>query len=68
MLDVPCDRAEVTHAVRLALYDEPFRSKARQVVNPYGDGQASQRIADVLSRVSLDGLLRKEMAAQVLAS
>jgi UDP-hydrolysing UDP-N-acetyl-D-glucosamine 2-epimerase len=50
---------EIVHAVTRALAPE-FRASLRGMENPYGDGHAAERIADVLAEVPLgDTLLRK---------
>lgn len=50
VIDVPCDRAAVAAAVQYAS-TEAFRAQARQVVNPYGDGHATERVLAVLDRL-----------------
>lgn len=50
VIDVPCDRAAVAAAVQYAS-TEAFRVQTRQVVNPYGDGHAAERILAVLDRL-----------------
>lgn len=42
-----CD--DITNAIRLALTDE-FAAKAKVTVNPYGDGNVSAKIIDVIKR------------------
>lgn len=52
------DRASVTAGIERAL-DPTFRSSLTDLVNPYGDGHASERIVDVLEKMSFDNLARK---------
>lgn len=60
VLDVGYDRDEIVAAVRRALHDEDFRRLVSRRRNPYGDGRAAPRIAQLLAEVPLDGrLLRK---------
>lgn len=47
-------RAAIEH-----LYAPEFRARLLQVVNPYGEGGASEKVVDILRRRPLDGLLRK---------
>lgn len=57
---IDCD--ETTDAVTLALsqaLDPTFRDRLRDMVSPYGGGDASERIAQVLATHPLDGLLKK---------
>ncbi len=62
VLNVGYDRAEIVAAIRTAAAPE-FAARAGQAVNPYGDGQAAQRIVDVLKTIEIDQrLLNKEMA------
>lgn len=46
------DRASVLDAIRKAV-STPFAESLRGLVNPYGDGNAAQRIVDVLKRQPL---------------
>ncbi len=48
-------REEIAAALRLALSAD-FQARARAGKNPYGDGMAAQRIADVLQSIRLDEL------------
>jgi UDP-hydrolysing UDP-N-acetyl-D-glucosamine 2-epimerase len=57
---IHCDGTEA--AIRAALdtgLSEAFRTTARAVRSPYGDGQAAPRIRDVLKSVPLSGLIDK---------
>lgn len=59
VVDAPADAGAVAAAVTRAL-DPEFRAGLRGLVNPYGDGRASERIADVLERAELGlGLVAK---------
>jgi GDP/UDP-N,N'-diacetylbacillosamine 2-epimerase (hydrolysing) len=63
--DVPCVVGAIQTAVRAALRDPAVREKARRTVNPYGDGHASERIADVLCTIPIDDdLVQKRMVAE----
>lgn len=42
------------------LYSEDFQLILKDTVNPYGDGGASSRIAEALSKVSLENLVAKK--------
>ena len=48
------DRGEIVKATRRALYDEIYRNQVSGCNNPYGNGDASRQIADVLASVTLD--------------
>jgi UDP-hydrolysing UDP-N-acetyl-D-glucosamine 2-epimerase len=59
VLDVPAERDAIAAAIRRALSPE-FRQRAAEVENPYGNGNAADRIVEVLTTVELDEhLLRK---------
>lgn len=64
VIDVPPDPAAIEQAVGRAL-DPGFRSSLAGIVNPYGDGRAAERIADVLARSPLgEALLTKRAPAE----
>jgi GDP/UDP-N,N'-diacetylbacillosamine 2-epimerase (hydrolysing) len=50
---------QITQALS-TLYAPEFQAKLSQVVNPYGTGGASLRIVEVLTKHSLDGLVKKK--------
>jgi UDP-N-acetylglucosamine 2-epimerase len=41
------------------LYEESFQSRLNAVVNPFGDGNSSQKIVSILKQVKLDNILKK---------
>lgn len=53
---IPCspDRAGIAAAIQKAL-DAGFREQARDAANPYGDGETSGRVLDVIRRFLLGG-------------
>jgi GDP/UDP-N,N'-diacetylbacillosamine 2-epimerase (hydrolysing) len=51
------DEARVRAAVQKALHDGAFKTQVRNCVNPYGDGHAGERIAEVLAETPLDARL-----------
>ena len=52
VIDCAAKREEIRQAVRRALSDD-FRKSLHGMVNPYGDGHSSERIARILLSVSL---------------
>jgi UDP-hydrolysing UDP-N-acetyl-D-glucosamine 2-epimerase len=56
VIDVSYDRADVVRGLRTAL-DTQFRAGLKNLVNPYGQGEAAQKIVDRLRTVSLDDRL-----------
>ena len=62
VIDVDYDKVQIKAAIKKALYDEDFKRKAGNCKNPYGDGKASIRIADILSKIKMDKrLLQKRL-------
>jgi len=53
VIDVGYERAEIAQAIRQATSAD-FRTALRGMVNPYGDGQAAERIVARLKSVELD--------------
>ncbi|KIL97763.1 UDP-N-acetylglucosamine 2-epimerase [Paramagnetospirillum magnetotacticum MS-1] len=58
IIDCPILAESIADALTRLLSPE-FQAMARSVVNPFGDGHASERILDVLAAHPLDGLIRK---------
>jgi UDP-N-acetylglucosamine 2-epimerase len=56
VIDVGHDRSEIQNGIAAAL-TPGLRDRLRGAPNPYGDGGAAVRIADVLRRVPLDARL-----------
>jgi UDP-N-acetylglucosamine 2-epimerase len=56
VIHVDGDSVAIRSAIDQAV-SEDFRSALDGLVNPYGDGHASERIADTLLSVPLDGRL-----------
>lgn len=59
VLDVSPCRAEIVAALQRA-GDPSFRASIDGMTNPYGDGKAGQRIANILRRMDLDPRLLKK--------
>jgi GDP/UDP-N,N'-diacetylbacillosamine 2-epimerase (hydrolysing) len=41
------------------LYSKEFQEKLKNVKNPYGDGNSSKKIKEILKRINLDSILKK---------
>jgi UDP-N-acetylglucosamine 2-epimerase (non-hydrolysing)/GDP/UDP-N,N'-diacetylbacillosamine 2-epimerase (hydrolysing) len=62
VIDVAHDKTEITKAINTALYDEAFKKKINECVNPYGDGKASLRIVEILAGLEINQkLLQKKI-------
>jgi len=56
VLHVAAEADEITRALEVAC-SQPFRAGLAELANPYGDGHAAPRIADVLESTQLDDRL-----------
>jgi UDP-N-acetylglucosamine 2-epimerase (non-hydrolysing)/GDP/UDP-N,N'-diacetylbacillosamine 2-epimerase (hydrolysing) len=62
VIDVPFETGTLREALDRALHDGAFRERVSKGKNPYGDGRAGTRIAQVLSKVALTpDLLQKKL-------
>ena len=62
VINVDYNKEQIKAAIKEALYDEDFKRIARNCKSPYGDGKASIRIADILSKIKMDKrLLQKRL-------
>ncbi len=60
IIDIPeCKKDKIVNAIRRAVSKE-FRDSLRGLKNQYGNGDASKRIVDVLKKVSLEKILKKQ--------
>jgi GDP/UDP-N,N'-diacetylbacillosamine 2-epimerase (hydrolysing) len=51
---VPHNKSQIISAIKQAVFDKNYRDTVYNCENPYGDGQSSKRIADIIATVSLD--------------
>ena len=58
VIDCPPQRQAILDAIN-SLYTADFRLSLQTMVNPYGEGGASQKIVQVLRDQTLDGILKK---------
>ena len=65
IIDVNPIRSEIVAGITKAL-SESFRTSLDGMINPYGDGHAAERIADVLSTVELDERLLVKRALPLI--
>ena len=62
VIDVGHDKQEIIRAIKQCLADKHFLDEVKERVNPYGDGRASQRIADILAGLEITPqLLQKKI-------
>jgi len=63
VIDVNYNREEITAAMKKSLYDKNFKAKVQKSKNPYGDGNASKRIIQILMKTKIDKeLMQKKLA------
>lgn len=62
VIDVGHSKQEIIEAIKRALTDKEFLDEVKRCENPYGDGKASQRITEILSKVgTTPELIRKKI-------
>lgn len=62
VIDVIGDKHEIIKAINSALYDEGFKIALQNVKNPFGDGNASKRIVEVLKNIQINrNLVEKKL-------
>jgi UDP-N-acetylglucosamine 2-epimerase (non-hydrolysing)/GDP/UDP-N,N'-diacetylbacillosamine 2-epimerase (hydrolysing) len=62
VIDVGHDKQEILRAIKKALTSQAFLKEVKKGESPYGDGKASQRIAEILSQIEITPqLLQKKM-------
>jgi len=53
VIDVRHNKREIIKGIEKALTDREFLAEVKKCQSPYGDGKASQRIAEILSKVEI---------------
>ncbi|ABK61530.1 MULTISPECIES: UDP-N-acetylglucosamine 2-epimerase [Clostridium] len=62
IVDISYSKKEILDAIDKVLYDEEFRKNLENCENPYGDGKAGERIADILSKIQINSdLIQKRI-------
>ena len=60
VIDVPiCEQGKLKSAINKAITID-FRDSLKGLNNPYGDGNASEKIVDILKSVSLSDMSKKQ--------
>ena len=63
VIDVSPARSAISEAIHRALYDTEFRSSLCACVNPYGDGEASRRVVQVIRGLKVGPhILQKQLS------
>lgn len=62
VIEADYNEDQIKKAIKKAVYDRNFREKVKKCSNPYGNGRAGIKIADILSKIKLDKkLLQKQI-------
>lgn len=57
IIDVDYDKKKIKNAISKGIYDEKFRTKVKNMKNPWGESKASERIVSILASIKLDKIL-----------
>tara|TARA_A100001035_G_scaffold279880_1_gene282740 strand:+ start:1252 stop:2412 length:1161 start_codon:yes stop_codon:yes gene_type:complete len=59
---VPHNKKKICESIKNAIYNEEYRKKIMNCSNPYGDGNSSNQIAEILAKIKInDQLLIKDI-------
>jgi len=62
IIDVNHNKNEIKKAIKKAIFEQKFRTNIKKCRNPYGNGMASKKIVDILSKIKIDKkLLQKKL-------
>lgn len=62
IIDVNHDKEKIKESIKRCLFDEEFKKKVNNCKNPYGEGEASKKIVNILDKISIDDkLLQKSI-------
>jgi len=62
VIDVEYNKSKIIKAINKALNDKEFLAEVKKCENPYGDGKAGPRVAEILSRIEITPqLLQKKI-------
>jgi GDP/UDP-N,N'-diacetylbacillosamine 2-epimerase (hydrolysing) len=59
VIDVGYDKKSIKAGIEKALFDVEYRKAVENTQNPYGDGESSKRIVNLLKTVNLSGIVQK---------
>lgn len=60
VIDVPYQKDAIVEGLEKALFDTSFRDFVKTLSNPYGEGNAAEKIIEVLRKTKLEGLVQKK--------
>ena len=59
VIDVPNDKNKIIAAINMSLNDTQFLERVKNIKNPYGEGNSSEKIVKILKNISLENLVQK---------
>jgi len=59
VIDVGYNEHDIKKGIEKALFDEPFRQKVSHMKNPYGIGDSSKKIVELIKSISLKNIIQK---------
>lgn len=59
IIDCSPDKISIINAIN-KIYSKDFQKKLKNLINPYGDGGASESIVKIISEIKLDGIIKKK--------
>jgi len=63
IINVSQSKEEIQGAIKRALFDESFKEDLRNIISPYGDGHASEKIINVLMNININqALIQKRIS------
>ena len=63
IIDCNYKKEEIINSIKKVIYDEEFKQKVKKCTNHFGDGKASERIAEILLKIEInDKLLNKNLS------
>jgi GDP/UDP-N,N'-diacetylbacillosamine 2-epimerase (hydrolysing) len=59
VIDVSYKKSDIKFGIKKALFNDSFRKKVKNMENPYGKGDSSEKIIKLLKNINLDGIVQK---------
>jgi GDP/UDP-N,N'-diacetylbacillosamine 2-epimerase (hydrolysing) len=68
VIDTVYDRKNITECIVRAMHDKKFRKKVKLRRNPYGDGEASEKIGEILPNININLLLKFNQTGEKIST
>ena len=59
VIDVGYNKDEIKAGIEKAIFNQEIKDKAKNTLNPYGNGDSSKKIVKILKTISLEGIVQK---------